>query len=601
VRRRQTILLLLVGLAAAGAWSAAYAIGALRQPEFATVDVRFALRGARPAPRDIALVEIDARTLQELRRRFPFERRYHARVIDRLRRAGARVIAYDIQFTQPTDPDNDNALIEAVARGRPVVLAATEVDDRGQTNVLGGGELLSEIGARPGHVAFRLDPGGVFRRVPFAIERLKSFAVTAVEVAERRSLRWADIGGHDAWIDYPGPAGTIPTYSFVDVLRNRVAPERLRGKIVVVGASVPTLPDLHPTSATGHELMTGSEILADAIDTVRRGAPLRSARARTDVLIIVALALLGPLLALRLAPLRATLVSLAGGALYLGATQLAFEHGRILAVTYPTGAVLTAAAGGLAVHYLGATVERERTRSLFARFVPEQVVSEVLQRTDKDLRLGGVRRESTVLFSDLRGFTAWAEQRAPDEVIAVLNRYLAQMSDAIMDHGGTLVAYMGDGIMAVFGAPLEQPDHADRALAAAREMLEVRLPDFNAWLRATRLGGGFRMGVGLNSGPVMSGNVGSTRRVEYTAVGDTTNTAARLESLTKGTPYQLLLADSTRALLHAPTPDLKSVAELEMRGRQARVRAWTVASTMGQAALGAPAATAPPPLADATG
>src|SRR2546427_131402 len=111
------------------------------------------------------------------------------------------------------------------------------------------------------------------------------------------------------------------------------------------------------------------------------------------------------------------------------------------------------------------------------------------------------------------------------------------MSDAILDHGGTLVAYMGDGIMAVFGAPLPQADHADRALVTAREMLAVRLLRFNEWLRAEGLSEGFRMGIGLNSGHVMSGHVGSERRVEYTAVGDTTNTASRIEALTKGTPH----------------------------------------------------------------
>ena len=128
----------------------------------------------------------------------------------------------------------------------------------------------------------------------------------------------------------------------------------------------------------------------------------------------------------------------------------------------------------LALHYLTVAFERERVRDLFARFVPENVVDDVLDRAD-GLRLGGVQREGTVMFSDLRGFTSFAEKMPVDQVIEVLNRYLTEMSDAILDHGGTLVAYMGDGIMAVFGAPVEQPDHADRALAAAREMLGPRL------------------------------------------------------------------------------------------------------------------------------
>ena len=139
------------------------------------------------------------------------------------------------------------------------------------------------------------------------------------------------------------------------------------------------------------------------------------------------------------------------------------------------------------------------------------------------------------------------------------------MSDAILDHGGTLVAYMGDGIMAVFGAPIEQPDHGDRALAAAREMLGERLERFNGWLRAAGLGEGFRMGIGLNSGTVISGQVGSERRMEYTTVGDTTNTAARLEAMTKGTPHQLFLAESTKEAL-SDADGLVFVDEMPVRG-----------------------------------
>ena len=203
-----------------------------------------------------------------------------------------------------------------------------------------------------------------------------------------------------------------------------------------------------------------------------------------------------------------------------------------------------------AIHGVTVAFEREQARDAFARFVPEAVVDEVLRSAD-GIRLGGVQREGTVMFSDLRGFTSFAETLEPATVIGVLNRYLTAMSEAILDHGGTLVAYMGDGIMAVFGAPLQQDDHADRALAAARDMLD-RLEGFNDWLREEGLHEGFKMGIGLNSGQVMSGHVGSERRLEYTALGDTTNTAARLEGMTKGTPYQLYVADSTRSRLSQP-------------------------------------------------
>jgi adenylate cyclase len=261
-------------------------------------------------------------------------------------------------------------------------------------------------------------------------------------------------------------------------------------------------------------------------------------------------------------------------ALLVGA-QLAFEGGTIVTVVYPLVAGLAALAATAAIHGITVAFERANTREAFARFVPEAVVDEVLRNAD-GARLGGVQREGTVMFSDLRGFTSFSETLAPATVIDALNRYLTEMSEAILDHGGTLVAYMGDGIMAVFGAPLQQDDHADRALAAARDML-TRLERFNAWLREAGLHDGFKMGIGLNTGPVMSGHVGSERRLEYTALGDTTNTAARLEGMTKGTPYQLYVADSTRSALRTPAPDLVEVGEFEVRGRKATIKLWSLA------------------------
>jgi adenylate cyclase len=202
------------------------------------------------------------------------------------------------------------------------------------------------------------------------------------------------------------------------------------------------------------------------------------------------------------------------------------------------------------------------------------MVDEVLVRADGDLRLGGVRLVSTALFADLRGFTGFAERTPPDDVIAVLNCYFSEMSDAVLDNGGTLVAFLGDGLIAVFGAPIECDDHADRAVAAAREMLCDRLPRFNDWALEQGYGERFRMGIGMSSGPLMSGNVGSERRLEYTAIGDTVNTASRIESLTKQLGHPVLLSESTLDLLTAPSADLVYVDEVTVRGRSASTRVW---------------------------
>jgi adenylate cyclase len=202
----------------------------------------------------------------------------------------------------------------------------------------------------------------------------------------------------------------------------------------------------------------------------------------------------------------------------------------------------------------------------------------VLEHADEDLRLGGQRRTATVMFCDLREFTTFAEGRPPELVIAVLNRYFSAMGDVILGHGGTLIGFLGDGIIAVFGAPIEQPDHADRALNAARQMTGEALKDFNAWLLGEGIGDGFRMGVGLNSGVIMAGNVGSERRLEYTVIGDTTNTASRIEAMTKETSHMVLMSDSTRRMLSRRHADLMEVAIREVRGRRTPVLLWSITS-----------------------
>jgi adenylate cyclase len=221
-------------------------------------------------------------------------------------------------------------------------------------------------------------------------------------------------------------------------------------------------------------------------------------------------------------------------------------------------------------------VERERVREVFSRFVPEHVVDDVLERTDEDLRLGGSRGVGTVMFTDIREFTAFTERTPPDRVIDLLNEYFGEMIDAIFHHGGTLVGYLGDGLLAVFGAPIPLDDHADRALAAAREMLAVRLPRFNRRVRERTLGNGFEMGIGLNSGLFIAGNVGSARRLEYTVYGDTVNTASRIEGMTKITRRSVLIADSTRQALLRPPSDLVHVGEFDVRGKQSSISLWTI-------------------------
>ena len=576
-RRRLVVTLYsAVALATTGAVLVLWAADILRSTDLRTVDARFSVRGEHAAPA-VVVVGIDARTNSTVAR-FPFRRTVHARMIDRLRRAGAKVIVYDIEFTAPSgDVRADNALIRAVDRAPRIVLSTTEIGAGGATNIFGGDEVLREIGARAGSGNLPNDPGGVLRRFAYDDLGLRGLPVVAAELARGRPVaRDRFAADSSAWIDFPGPPRTVRTFSFGDVLRGRVPAASLRGKIVVVGATAPVLKDVFTTSTASEDLMAGPEVHAAAIQTVLDGFPLRGAPGWLDALLIAFLGLAGALATARLRPLRGAVFGTAAAATFLVAAQLAFEAGLIISVLYPLAALLLGVVGALGVSVAVGAFERQRVRDMFARFVPEAVVDDVLARVDDELRLGGERRIVTVMFSDVRGFTSYAEDRTPEEVIDVLNRYLTVMSDVILDHGGTLIAYMGDGIMATFGAPTEQVDHADRALAAAQEMAGPALEQVNAWLREHG-GHDFKIGIGLNSGPVMAGNVGSERRMEYTTIGDTTNTAARLESMTKGSEHTIFLADSVRQMLTLHRDDLVRVDSMRVRGKDEPVVVWSVA------------------------
>lgn len=597
-RRLRVTLVAIVAVAAAGLGLLAYATNAFRSLELNTVDTRFSLRGERKAPSDLVVVGVDAQTFGALGLRWPFPYDVHARLIDRLRRGGAKVVAMDIQLSEPSDTDEQSlALLDAVERAGNVVQATTEVDKLGNGNAL----IIYDIPQRVLKSRRRAaindflrrdlnvvvaesrvpnDPGGVLRRFNYENDGLKTFDIAAAEKAEGLRISRDDLGGSSAWIDYFGPPGTIKHLSYSDVVLGNTKPGDIRGKIVVVGATASLLQDVHPTSTSGAGEMTGPEIHAHAIGTALNGFPLGESPAGLDIALIALMGIAAPLASLRLSAFRALAVAVLLAAVYAAACQLAFNGGTILPFVYPLGALGLSSVGALGVYYLTEAIERERTRDMFSRFVPESVVGQVLEQAD-GLRLGGVGREATVMFSDLRGFTSFAEQLEPDQVISILNRYLtAMVDDAILPHGGTLVDYMGDGIMAVFGAPIEMDDHADRALAAARDKLK-ELGRFNEWLREEHgFDRAFQMGIGLNSGRVMSGNVGSEQRLAYTAIGDTTNTAARLEAMTKGTPYMLLLSDSTREGLSQEPSDLVFFDEVEVRGREQKVKLWSVTESV---------------------
>jgi adenylate cyclase len=515
------------------------------------VDTRFEIRGTDAALKDVVVVGIDDRALS--RWRWPFDRRVHARAIDHLRDAGAKVIAYDVQFAQRTP--HDRALIEA-ADHPDTVLGVLVFDGHDQPALIA----KPRLGDQMGFAGFPGD-GGAWRRFRGREEGVEHFAVRAAGGDPDAPLRR---------IDFTASNDTVPTISFRDVVAGRFDPAKVRGRIVVVGATAPILGDTHPTPID--PLMAGPKIQANAIQTVLDGYPLRDASTLIGVLMVLVAAAIAPAAALtgRIVPPLAAGVG--GAAVLLVGAQLAFNAGTVVPIAAPMLSLIVGTLGAVSLTYATEVRARRRVRLAFERFVPPAVIDEVVKRDE----MAPKRVQATMLFCDLRGFTTLGEQLDAERVIAALNRYLEMVSGAVFDHGGTVVSYQGDGVLAVFGAPLEQPDHAGRAVATARQILEDGLPAYNRWLADSGLSTQpLSAGIGVNSGPVMAGSVGSSKRLEYAAVGDTTNVAARLQALGRDHDARMFVAGTTYDQL--PPEDRQALRELgpvELKGRHEPVMVY---------------------------
>jgi serine/threonine protein kinase/CHASE2 domain-containing sensor protein len=372
-RSRRAALLLGVALAAAGLGIFAHSQHLLRRLEQQTIDARFQIRGAQPGrAAGVVMVEVDASTFDYLRDHhlhadWPFPRRYHARVIDQLRRAGAKVIGVDFQFTEESDRLDDNALINAIGRAGNVVLSTTEVLPGGRTAVLGGDAVLRRLGARAADTETPPDSDGALRAMQYSIQGLRTFAVVVAEADTGRPISPALFGGatHKVPIDYVGPPGTFPAISYSRVLSGRFPRDLFAGKTVLIGPFSPTLGDVHQTPMSGSP-MAGTEVIANQVTTVLGGIPLRAPSGTVTILLIALLALLVPLAGLRLGTLPVILVSVGALVVWSIAAQLAFNSGTQLDYVDPLAALALAALGTMLVALRSDSRERRHLRELFA-------------------------------------------------------------------------------------------------------------------------------------------------------------------------------------------------------------------------------------------
>jgi adenylate cyclase len=479
-------------------------------------------------------------------------------------------------------------------------------------------DALAGASAALGHNLFVLDADGPIRHtVPFIQSNRRAVPSLGVAAALRAGnfepsqvrfeddmlrigdrlmpLQWravATSGGllryHWSLINFRGPAlledlksRPYPRYSFYDLFYSeqqilagetpQVDPSVFRDKIVFVGVTAAGLHDVFETPFAQGK-MPGIQVHAAVADDILSNRFMRPAGAASRVAIVLLSALAVGAIATLMPAWHATAVTLVlGGGLAWVATA-AFGRGLWINMTQPAVAMALALFGGVSYQYFVEGREKRQVKLLFGRYVSKDIFDQLVANPSL-ARLGGHRREMTVLFSDIRGFTSVSESGQPEEIVAVLNVYFTRMVDVVFRHRGTLDKFVGDMVMALYGAPLDDPDHADHAVETAIEMIE-ELNRLNAeWQKEGRPT--LDIGIGINTGPMIAGHIGSEAIMSYTVIGDAVNLGSRLESLNKNYGTRIIISDSTRSQLKG-TYVFRPLGDVVVKGRTKSVPIFEV-------------------------
>jgi adenylate cyclase len=502
-----------------------------------TLDLFYRLRPVAPQPADLLIVGIDEPSFQEFPYPWPWPRRLHASLVRHLSAAGARLIIFDVVFAGPSNPEDDKLLADAFREAGNVVLGSTfEVarDPRFTRRVLiTPYKPLQSAARQHGLSIVSPDLDGVVRRFHLSLDDKETLPLAAYRLIRPKTPISLHLKG---LIDYAGPARSIDTVSYYQVIdpERPLPSSRIRGRVVLVGTMLEAsaTPQAQadsfytPFFAQGGQRMSGVEL-----------PPLKR------VLLLVALILLGSLILVRLKPMHGLIFT----GVSLGVIAVvSFGMFCLARLWFPpfllsTGLVLVYA-GNVLGHYFMEAREKRWLRQAFGRYVAPSVVEVITTRPDR-LELGGEELETTVLFADLEGFTRLSEVMPPQTLIRLLNDYFTPMTQIIMAYRGTLDKYIGDALMAQWGAPVPLPDHALRACWAAIEM-ERTMTELQVKWQAQGLPPLVER-LGLHTGPVVAGNVGSRERFNYTVLGDTVMLASLLEEVNKEYGTRILLSEET--------------------------------------------------------
>lgn len=529
----------------------------------------------------IAIIAIDDESLNDFGS-WPWNRNVHAQLVDTLAAGNPAVIAFDVTFPAPSadDMEADQALIEAVANAGNVVMPVygtfPSSAKKGVIEALEMSEpfpALKEAAAAVGHINTIPDRDRVVRNALYSFtdegQQVESFSWIIYKMFMERlgegvdaaMLPLDDFGRfHISYTEKPGQYEAI---SYAAVLNGDVPAEYFKDRIVLIGPYATGFKDDYLTPLQSKSVMYGVEIHANIIQALLDKDMKQTLDWKWDGLILLLAATISYFLFRKWNMVISFLSVAVMVVIFVFGSSYLYGKGMIMSIGYVVPLLAVSCIVVIGFHYVEELFERRRVTDIFGRYVAPEVVNQILKNGEEGLKLGGTRRELTVLFVDIRGFTPLSERAEPEEIVEILNEYLDLAANCIFKFDGTLDKFIGDAAMAIFNAPLLLEDHPMRAVEAAWAMKEGSA-DLERKL-IERFGFGVKFGLGIHTGPAVFGNIGSKSRMDYTAIGDTVNTAARLESNAK--PGQIIISDAVytyvKNRIHA-----KDLGEIKVKGKE---------------------------------
>ena len=497
--------------------------------------------GGKTANDNIVVIAIDDKSLQEIGR-WPWNRNEFANVIRLLK--DSSVVAIDVAFFEKSE--NDKEIIDAVRSSGNVILPVeytSYIEENG--SIIGKDILLPINGLREntslGYINIISDKDGVSRAVNMDIKgEYDSFAELIYEKYTDNKFK---LKSQRLLVNFVGRPGSFTTYSFTDVVNGRIDAADFRDKIILIGATSPDMHDDYFVPTSNGKAMPGVEIHANTLQTMINEDFLYLEDDLILILTIFISSIITLFLIYRFSVPISSLIIFGLIILYTFISINLFDMGIIMNLVYIPLSFISTQISLIAYFYFSEKKEKDRITSAFGKYVSPHIVKELIEHPEK-LNLGGEKRTITVFFSDIRGFTNLAERFKPEELVNFLNEYLSDMTNIIIDNGGVVDKYIGDAIMAFWGAPLDEKDHAKLACETSLQMINRLELLRKKWKDEGKPE--INIGCGINSGEAVIGNMGSDKRFDYTAMGDAVNLGSRLEGLTKQYGVNIIISENTK-------------------------------------------------------